>query len=152
MQPSLKTPPGGTTDRRGRAVTDRVLVARIGAAQGLRGDVRLWTFTADPIAVQGYGPLAAEDGRSFRLQSVRPAKNFLIAHFADVNDRAAAEALRNIDLFVPRDRLPPPDPDEFYYADLIGLAAVAPDGRPLGTIVAVQNFGAGDLLEVRLPT
>src|SRR5881628_2877724 len=128
---------------------ERILVGRIGAAQGLRGEVRLWSFTADPMAIKDYGPLEAEDGRSFAIESLRPGKKFLVARLAGVNDRTAAEALRNLDLYVPRARLPKPAAEEFYHADLIGLAAVTRDGRPLGTVVAVHDFGAGDLVEVR---
>ena len=128
---------------------DRVLVARIGAAQGLRGEVRLWAFTADPMAIRDYGPLTAKDGQHFTIESLRPGKGFLVARFAGVGDRDAAEMLRNIDLYVARDRLPPPEADEFYHADLIGLSAATPDGRTLGTVVAVHDFGAGDLIEIR---
>jgi 16S rRNA processing protein RimM len=128
---------------------DRVLVARIGAALGLRGEVRLWAFTADPMAIREYGLLEADDGRRFTIDSLRPGKGFLVARFAGIGDRTAAETLTNIDLYVPRDRLPAPDVGEFYHADLIGLAAVTPDGRPLGTVIAVHDFGAGDLIEIR---
>jgi 16S rRNA processing protein RimM len=130
---------------------DRVLVAQIGAAHGLRGEVRLRSFTAEPMAVKGYGKLESEDGtQTFEIEALRPAKDILIARFAGVADRNAAERLCNLRLYVPRGRLPPPEDDEFYYADLIGLAAVAPDGRDVGTVVALQNFGAGDLIEVKL--
>jgi 16S rRNA processing protein RimM len=128
----------------------RVCVARIGAAHGLRGEVRLNTFTADPLAVTRYGVLESEDGaRSLEIDSCRPGKGVLVVRFKGVADRTAAERLRNIELYVPRERLPAPEPGEFYHADLIGLRAVAPDGGEIGTVVAVQNFGAGDLLEIR---
>jgi 16S rRNA processing protein RimM len=133
------------------APIDRVLVAQIGAAHGLRGEVRLRSFTADPMAVKDYGALESEDGtRRFEIESLRPAKDVLIARLAGIADRNAAEALCNVRLFVTRDRLPPPEPDEFYHADLIGLVAVATDGRELGTVMALHNFGAGDLIEVKL--
>jgi len=115
----------------------------------LRGEVRLWAFTAEPMAIRDYGSLAAEDGRRFIIDSLRPGKGFLVARFAGIGDRTAAETLTNIDLYVPRDRLPAPEADEFYHSDLIGLAAVTPDGRRLGTVIAVHDFGAGDLLEIR---
>src|SRR5437763_1118237 len=130
---------------------DRVLVARIGAPQGLRGELRLWPFTADPMALKSYGPLQAADGRDFEIESLRPGKGFLVARLAGVNDRTAAEGLRNVDLYVPRERLPPAGEDEFYHADLVGLDAVAVDGARIGEVIAVRNFGAGDLLEVRPP-
>src|SRR5581483_11910879 len=92
----------------------RICVARIGAAQGLRGEVRLNSFTADPLAVTQYGPLADESGaRSFEIESARQGKGFLVVRFKGVADRTAAERLRNLDLYVPRERLPPPGPDEF---------------------------------------
>jgi 16S rRNA processing protein RimM len=131
-------------------VTERVCVARIGAAHGTRGEVRLWTFTADPMAVADYGPLETQDGSvSFEIESVRPAKTHLVARLKGVSDRTAAEKLVNVDLYVSRERLPPPEADEFYHADLIGLAAFTPDGQRFGTVVAVHDFGAGDLIELR---
>ena len=128
----------------------RVCVARIGAAHGVRGEVNLWSFTADPFAVTQYGPLESADGaRSFGIEALRPGKSCLVARFAGVTDRSAAERLNNIELFVPRERLPSPGAaDEFYHADLIGLAVVDLEGVELGRVVAVQNFGAGDLIEV----
>lgn len=139
------TPPAagdGGTDK-------RICVARIGAAHGVRGEVRLWSFTADPLAVTGYGALSTKDGaRAFTLAKVREAKGHLVAALDGVTTREAAEALNGVELYVPRDRLPPPDEDEFYHADLIGLRARTAGGEALGTIVAVHNFGAGDLIEI----
>jgi 16S rRNA processing protein RimM len=127
----------------------RVLVAQVGAAHGLRGEVRLWSFTEDPMAVKDFC-LESEDGtQTFAIESLRLAKDFLVARFAGVSDRSAAEALRNLKLYVPRARLPQTQPEEFYHADLIGLAAVATDGSALGTVVAIHNFGAGDLIEIK---
>ncbi|MGH6663317.1 MAG: ribosome maturation factor RimM [Pseudolabrys sp.] len=131
-------------------MADRIRVARIGAAHGIRGEVKLWPFTAEPMAVANYGPLETEDGvRRFEIEAARQAKDFLVARLKGIADRNAAEALRNTDLFVPRDRLPLiEEADTFYHADLIGLAAVAQDGTALGTITAIHNFGAGDLIEI----
>jgi 16S rRNA processing protein RimM len=126
----------------------RICVARIGAAHGTTGEVRLWPFTADPKAVMSYGALTTADGRAIEIASLRPGKGFLIARIAGVTDRNGAERLRNLDLFISRDRLPPPAADEYYHVDLIGLAAQDRDGNALGTVIAVHNFGAGDLLEV----
>jgi 16S rRNA processing protein RimM len=132
-------------------VADRIRVARIGAAHGLRGEVKLNAFTADPTAVTQYGALSNADGtRVFEIETFRSGKGGLIARFKGVADRTAAERLCNIDLYVPRDRLPTPAADEFYHADLVGLAAVGPDGAALGTVVAIHDFGAGDLLEIAL--
>jgi 16S rRNA processing protein RimM len=129
---------------------DRVCLGQIGAAHGVRGEVRLRSFTADPAAIASYGPLESEDGRIFEIETMRPAKDHFVATFSGVADRNAAERLVNIKLYVPRERLPAPDePDEFYHADLIGLAVVDRAGQKLGTVIAVHNFGAGDLIEVR---
>lgn len=127
----------------------RICVAQIGAPHGVRGEVRLWTFTEDPQAIKRYGALESEDGaRSFDIVSMRPAKDHLVARLRGVDDRDAAERLTNIKLFVPRDRLPATDDDTFYHADLIGLTASGADGTEIGTIVAVFDFGAGDILEI----
>jgi len=127
----------------------RVCVAQIGAAHGVRGEVRLRSFTDDPMAITRYGPLETEDGvRRFTVAQVRPAKGFLVAQLTGVADRNAAEALRNLRLYVSRERLPAlADADDFYHADLIGLR-VERDGREIGTVAGVQNYGAGDLIEV----
>lgn len=127
----------------------RVLIAQIGAAHGVRGEVRLKAFTEDPMSVTRYGALESEDGtRRFEIEAVRPAKDMLVARLKGVSDRNAAEALKNIRLYVPRERLPEPEEGEFYHADLVGLAAETVSGKPYGTVRAVHNFGAGDLLEI----
>jgi 16S rRNA processing protein RimM len=128
----------------------RVCLGQIGAVHGLRGEVRLRSFTSDPAAITGYGPLETEDGRVFEIERLRPAKDHFVASFSGIRDRTAAEKLANLKLYVPRERLPAPTgTDEFYHADLIGLAAVDPAGRTFGTVIAIHNFGAGDLIEVR---
>ena len=125
-------------------------VGRIGAAHGARGEVKLWSFTADPMAIKDYGALATEDGkRTFTIETLRPGKDFLVARLSGVTDRTAAEKLGNLDLYIARDRLPPAEADEFYHADLIGLTAIGTDGRELGTVIAIHNFGASDLIEMR---
>jgi len=130
-------------------VAERVCVAQIGGAHGLRGEVKLKSFTGDPMAVREYGTLTTEDGaESFELEALRPAKGHLVARFRGIEDRGAAERLANVRLFVPRERLPPLEADEFYHADLIGLCAVKADGTEIGTVVAVHDFGAGDILEL----
>ena len=129
----------------------RICVAQIGAPHGVRGEVKLCSFTADPLAVKDYGTLESEDGAArFEIEAVRPAKDHLVARLTGVADRDAAGRLTNLKLFVPRERLPEPEAgDEFYHADLIGLAAVDADGRALGRVVAIHNFGAGDLIEIK---
>ena len=127
----------------------RVCLGQIGAAHGVRGEVRLYSFTADPPAIASYGPLESEDGRVFKIEAMRPAKDHFVARISGVADRNAAELLKNVKLYVPRERLPEPDEaDEFYHADLIGLSVVDREGQKLGTVVAVHNFGAGDLIEM----
>ncbi|ULL01443.1 ribosome maturation factor RimM [Bradyrhizobium sp. I71] len=129
-----------------------VCVARIGAAHGVRGAVKLWTFTEDPFAVRRYGPLLSRDGkRQFEVATAREAKDHLVATFKGVTTRDEAERLNGIELYVPRDKLPATDADEYYHTDLIGLAAVTTDGEPLGRVVAIQNFGAGDIIEIAPP-
>src|SRR5436190_8280671 len=129
-------------------MTARVCIAQIGAAHGVRGEVRLKAFTEDPLGVTRYGALEAEDGRRIEIEAVRPAKDILVARLKGVADRNAAEALTNLRLYVAREKLPKPEADEFYYADLVGLAAHTASGEAFGTVKAVHNFGAGDLLEI----
>lgn len=128
---------------------DRILVAEVGAPHGLKGEVRLLSFTAEPAAVKDYSPLISEDGREFAIETLRPGPGALLVRFRGISDRDAAARLRHLRLYVPRERLPPPEEAEtFYHADLIGLAAITRDGNRLGTVVAVHNFGAGDLIEI----
>jgi 16S rRNA processing protein RimM len=133
-----------------KSTANKVLVARIGAPHGVRGEVKLWSFTQEPEAVADYGPLeTADGGRYFKIEALRAAKDHFVARLGGIADRNAAEALRNVELFVPRDRLPPvEEPDTFYHADLIGLRAVTADGATLGTVTAMHNFGAGDIIEI----
>ena len=126
----------------------RVCLAAIAGAHGVRGLIKLKAFTADPADVFAYGPLSDEAGRRLEITLKGSGKGGLLAEIAGVRDREAAQALRGTRLFVPRDALPAPAEDEFYHADLIGLAAETEDGRPLGRVTAVFDFGAGDLLEI----
>ena len=132
--------------------TRQVVVAQIGAAHGVKGEVRLKPFTQVPADVAAYGPLTAPDGRVFEIEAIRPAAgtspDMMVARFKGIGDRTAAEALTNIELSVPQDRLPPTEANEFYHSDLIGLEAVTIGGHVLGAIVGVPNYGAGDLLEI----
>ena len=128
----------------------RVCLGQIGAAHGVRGEVRLRSFTSDPLAIADYGLLETEDGRPIEIEKLRAAKDHFVARLAGIRDRDAASALTNVKLYVPRERLPETDdPDEFYHADLVGLAAVDRSGNAFGTVIAIFNFGAGDLIEVR---
>jgi 16S rRNA processing protein RimM len=134
----------------GTAKRERVLLGRVAGAHGIRGEVLIRTFTERPEDIAAYGPLDDGSGRTFRIEAARVTSKGVVARIAGIADRDAAEALKGAQLYVERDRLPAPDEGRFYHADLIGLAAVDPEGRPLGEIVGVHNYGAGDLLELRL--
>ena len=130
----------------------QICVARIGAAHGVRGAVKLWTFTEDPFAVEQYGPLLTKDGaRSFEVVTAREAKGHLVATLKGIATREDAERLNGLELYVPREKLPATEEDEYYHADLIGLAAVNAAGEPLGRVIAIHNFGAGDIIEIAPP-
>ena len=133
------------------AETGKLLLAQIGAAHGVRGEVRVKSFTADPLVLANYQPLAAEDGRLFHIERVRPAKEVLVVKFRGLNDRNAAEALNGVALYADREVLPEAKEDEFYHVDLIGLLAIDEAGETIGTVVAVHNFGAGDMLDIAPP-
>ena len=129
-----------------------ICVARIGAPHGVRGAVKLWTFTEDPLAVRHYGPLLTKDGaRQFEVTHVREAKGHLVATLKGIATREEAERLNGVELYVAREKLPDISEDEYYHADLIGLAAVDAAGEPLGRVIAIHNFGAGDIIEVAPP-
>ena len=128
----------------------RILLGRIAGAHGVRGEVLIKAFTERPEDIGAYGPLDDGAGRTFAIEATRVTHKGVVARIAGIGDRSAAEALKGTALYVDRERLPAPDEGEFYHADLIGLAAVDPEGRPVGEVVAVHNHGAGDLLEVRL--
>jgi len=134
-------------------MSERVLLGRITGAHALKGEVKIAAFTAEPADIAAYGPLTTADGvHSFDIVSLRGAGGgSVVARLKGIADRTQAEALRGTDLYVLRDALPPADDDEYYHSDLIGLAAVTPEGEALGEIIAIQNFGAGDLLEIRGP-
>jgi 16S rRNA processing protein RimM len=127
----------------------QICIARIGAPHGVRGAVKLWTFTEDPLAVTRYGKLLTKDGsRQFEVANAREAKGHLVAMLKGVATREDAERLNGIELYVARDSLPATDADEYYHADLIGLAAVNAANEPIGRVTAVHNFGAGDIIEI----
>ena len=129
-----------------------ICVARIGAAHGVRGAVKLWTVTEDPLAVKHYGPLSTKDGaRQFELTHVRAAKDHLVATLKGVATREEAERLNGVELYIARDKLPETDEGEYYHADLIGLAAVTTTEQPIGRVIAIHNFGAGDIIEIAPP-
>jgi 16S rRNA processing protein RimM len=126
-----------------------VRVGRILGARGVRGELRVHSDTADPRDIVAYGPVYSHDGRqSFRLTVMDAAGATLVARIVGVTDRNGAEALKGLDLYVPRAALPAPGAEEYYHADLAGLAAVRADGSAFGTVIAAHDFGAGDMLEI----
>lgn len=146
-----RAPAGRPPVARPAPLVDPVLVAEIGAAHGVRGELRVKPHTGDAEAIADYGPLVAEDGRRFVIERMRPAKAMLVVSFAGITDRNAAEPLVGTRLYVERSALPEPDEDEFYHADLIGLAVETTAGEPFGRVAALHDFGAGDLIEVMRP-
>lgn len=128
---------------------DKVLAGVITGAHGIKGEVKLKSFTADPADIAAYGPLLTTRGESFEIERLRAQKDGFIAVLKGVSDRNKAETLKGVELFVERRQLPEPENDEVYIHDLIGIAAVSRSGERLGTVIAVPNFGAGDLLEIR---
>ena len=126
-----------------------IQMAVIGAAHGIRGELRVKTFTGDPLALGDYGPLYAKDGRAFEVIDIRPANTVVVVRFKGVNDRNAAEALAGTELFIDRSALPDDgEADEFYHADLVGLTVKDETGATIGKVSAIHNFGADDILEV----
>ena len=133
-------------------MSDTICVGTVSGAFGVQGEVRLKSFTADPEAIADYAPLTIEDGsRSFDIQLTRAVKGGFAARLSGVRSKEDADALRGTRLFAPRDRLPALPDDEFYHADLIGLSVQDTGGAVLGTVKAVLNHGAADLLEVQVP-
>lgn len=127
-----------------------ILLGEIGPAHGIRGEVLVRSYTSDPADIAAYGPLTDNTRRrNFALTVVRVTAKGVVVRIAGANDRTAVEALRGTELYVNRSCLPEPSPGEFYHEDLIGLAAIGTDGGKLGTVVAVQNYGAGDLIEIQ---
>lgn len=132
------------------AVTDRlILVGQVAGGFGVRGEVRITAYTADPLALTAYGPLLRADGSvGLTLTSARPDKTGVVARAKEVSTKEEADALRGLKLHVPRDRFPEPEEDEFYLADLIGLEARDAGDQVIGRVKSVPNFGAGDMLEI----
>lgn len=128
----------------------RILLGHISDAHGIKGEVLIKTHTGAPEAIADYGSLTDGRGQAFEIRVIRVTPKGVVARVEGVADRTAAEALKGTELFTTRNNLPDPDEDEFYHADLIGLAAVGPDGAVIGTVTAVANHGAGDIVEIAL--
>lgn len=147
-------PPSRAASEPSAVHKDLVVLGEFGRPQGLRGEIRLKSYTGDPLAIAGYGPLLAADGRTFVLTDAKPApgssSDLLVVRVQGVSDRTGAEALTRVALYCARDKLgKPEDEDEFFAADLVGLDAVDAAGTVIGTVIAVPNYGGGDLLEIR---
>lgn len=127
-----------------------VCLGVITAPHGVRGQVRIHTFTETPEAVAAYGPVTDDAGRVWRLRLRGPCKGGVVAAIEGIGERDAAERLKGQKLHVARAALPEPEEETYYYSDLIGLEVRAQDGTRLGEVVAVHDFGAGDLIEIRL--
>ena len=128
---------------------DRVLLGVVAAPHGVRGLVRIKSFTEDPMAVAAYGPLSDESGKKeYRVEALSAARGAVLARIEGVADRTAAEALRGLRLYVDRSALPGTGEREWYEADLVGLEAVGTDGRNWGKVIAFHDFGAGSVMEV----
>lgn len=133
--------------------SNRIFLGQIGAAHGIKGEVRIATHTQDPLAIGTYGPLDTDQpGMTITLTKVRLQKNVVVAYIKGITDRTAAEKLNGTNLYVDRSRLPEnEDADDFYHADLLGLEARLESGVIIGKVSAIPNFGAGDLIEIRDP-
>jgi 16S rRNA processing protein RimM len=127
-----------------------ILLGVITGAHGIRGEVKLKSFTSDPKAIASYGPLQTKSGETFEIARLKPQRDHFIAALKGVTDRNRAEALRGEELFIPRENLPPTDESEIYVADLIGKPVVLANGQRLGTVMSIENYGAGDLLSVKI--
>ncbi len=125
-----------------------VLLGVVIGAQGLKGGVRVKTFTESPEKLAAYGPLHTKDGRALAVVSAKSGKDGALVMFKDISDRNVAEALKGTELYVKRSALPEIDAEEFYHADLVGLRAEDTEGRAMGVVRALHNFGAGDVIEL----
>lgn len=138
------------SDSKHPAPADPVLLGVVGGAHGIKGEVRIRSFTADPTDIGAYGPLVDAKGNRYTIRSARVQKTVVVAAIAEVRDRNHAERLNGTELFVDRSVLPDEDDeDAFFQTDLIGLAAIGVSGEAIGTVIAIHDFGAGDVVEIR---
>jgi len=130
---------------------NRICIGVVTGPHGLKGQVKIKSYTAEPKDVAAYGPVTNKGGeQSFEIRIISSSKKGLVAELSGVNDRNAAEAIQGTELYVPRDNLPELEEDEFYYSDLIGLPVEHVDGRAIGIVTMVDNYGAGEVMEVEL--
>ncbi len=129
--------------------SDRLLIGVIASAHGVRGEVRVKSFTADPDNLSGYGPFTDASGVDvYHINVTGHSRGLLLGRVNDVRDRNSAEALVGTELYIKRDILPPAEDDEFYYADLVGLNVLLESGEVYGRVMSVEEYGAGDVLEI----
>jgi len=128
---------------------NKILLAQIGGPHGIKGEVRVKPF-GEPDMLNQYGKLETKDGKKFKIKRMRPQKNMMVVKFEGVNTREEAEALNRVELFIDRAKLPElEEDDEFYIEDLIGMDVLDENGEAIGSVLAVPNFGAGDMIEVK---
>lgn len=133
------------------SASERILLGEITGVHGIKGEIVIRSFTSNPEDIAAYGPLSDEAGtRLYDIDPIRSGPKGVVARIDGVNDRTAAEKLRGIKLYIARSALPPPEDDAFYFNDLVGLETVDADGIAFGRIVAVHNYGAGDIIEVKI--
>ncbi len=145
-------PPEQAPVREDSVLAGSVLVGAIAGAHGVRGEVLIKSFTAAPADIGAYGPLSDERGRRFALRPLGMTRGLLVARLAGVEDRDAAASLKGLRLYVPRSALPAPSAEEWYVSDLVGLRVEDKDGRMIGRVKAMHDFGAGDVVEIeRVP-
>ena len=128
---------------------DLVCVGKFGAPHGIRGAIKIKSYTEDPESIEYYSPLYSKDGKErFDIKVLSSKQDMLVVKVEGVNDRNAAISLRNRELYVDKELFPEPEDDEFYYNDLIGMKVISEDGEPYGVVMALHNYGGGDLIEI----
>ena len=126
-----------------------ILLGVVGGAHGIKGEVRIKSFTEDPTDIKAYGPLFDAKGNKYTIRTARIQKNVVVVTINEISDRNGAELLNGIELFVDRSALPEDDEDEFYQSDIVGMAVESVDGAAIGTVIAFHDFGAGEVIEIK---
>ena len=126
-----------------------ILLGVVGGAHGIKGEVRIKSFTEDPTDIKAYGPLFDAKGNKYTIRTARIQKNVVVVTINEISDRNGAELLNGTELFVDRSALPEDDEDEFYQSDIVGMAVESVDGAAIGTVIAFHDFGAGEVIEIK---
>jgi len=126
-----------------------ILLGVVGGAHGIKGEVRIKSFTEDPTDIKAYGPLFDAKGNKYTIRTARIQKNVVVVTINEIADRNGAELLNGTELFVDRSALPEDDEDEFYQSDIVGMAVESVDGVAIGTVIAFHDFGAGEVIEIK---